>query len=63
MLFLKILIIVCIVVTGGIMLGGVLSMSRGGDFNKKHGNKLMRARVIAQGVTLALIVLYLLMYA
>ena len=45
------------------MLSGVLSMSRGGDFNKKHGNKLMRARVIAQGVTLALIVLYLLMYA
>ncbi len=40
---------------------GVLSMARGGEFNAKYGNKLMRARVIAQFVALALMVLAFLM--
>ena len=29
---------------------GIFSMLRGGEFNKKWGNKLMRARVILQGI-------------
>ncbi|MFC7048383.1 HIG1 domain-containing protein [Emcibacter nanhaiensis] len=62
MLILKLLIILGIIVTGGIMLLGVASMSKGGDFNKKHGNQLMRARIIAQFVTLLLIAIYLLAY-
>lgn len=41
-----------------IVLGlGMFSMTRGGEFNKKYGNKLMKARVILQGVTLALLAL------
>ncbi len=40
---------------------GVLTMARGGEFNAKYGNKLMRARVIAQFVALALMVLAFLM--
>ncbi len=36
---------------------GMFSMTRGGEFNKKYGNKLMKARVILQGVTLALLAL------
>ena len=32
---------------------GVLSMAKGGEFNKKHGNKLMRLRVILQGAAVA----------
>ncbi|NBB82554.1 MAG: twin transmembrane helix small protein [Alphaproteobacteria bacterium] len=31
---------------------GVVGMARGGDFNAKYGNKLMRARVVLQGVAL-----------
>ncbi|WP_417316879.1 twin transmembrane helix small protein [Emcibacter sp.] len=62
MTILKILIVLSIIVTGGIMLVGVASMSKGGEFNKKHGNRLMRARIIAQFVTLLMIVLYLLSY-
>ncbi len=60
--WLLILIIIGIFITGGIMLMGVASMSQGGDFNKKNGNKLMIARVISQFITLALVVLYLLFY-
>ena len=27
---------------------GLIGMARGGDFNRKHGNRLMRWRVMAQ---------------
>ncbi len=36
---------------------GLFSMVKGGEFNKKYGNKLMQARVIMQGVALALLAL------
>jgi len=36
---------------------GLFAMVRGGDFNEKYGNKLMRMRVTLQGVALALFVL------
>ena len=36
---------------------GIISMLRGGDFNKRWGNKLMRARVILQGLAIVLILL------
>jgi hypothetical protein len=39
---------------------GMVAMSKGGDFNKKYGNKLMRLRVVLQGIALILFVLALL---
>jgi hypothetical protein len=36
---------------------GIFSMARGGAFNAKYGNILMRARVISQFVAVALMVL------
>ena len=36
---------------------GLISMIKGGEFNKKYGNKLMRARVTLQGIALGLFVL------
>ncbi len=40
---------------------GLFSMTRGGDFNAKYGNMLMRARVVCQFVAIALIALAFLM--
>jgi len=40
---------------------GVVGMLRGGEFNRKYGNKLMRLRVLLQGVALLMIVLFLLL--
>ena len=37
---------------------GVVGMLRGGAFNRRYGNGMMRLRVILQGVAVALIVLY-----
>ncbi len=36
---------------------GIVGFIRGGAFNEKYGNKLMRARVIMQGVALAMFAL------
>lgn len=38
---------------------GFYAMARGGEFNKKYGNRLMRYRVILQGVALLLLALIL----
>lgn len=38
---------------------GLISMSKGGEFNKRYGNKLMRLRVILQAVTIALFMAYM----
>ena len=36
---------------------GIFSLIKGGEFNKKYGNKLMQLRVLLQGVALALLAL------
>lgn len=36
---------------------GLFAMAKGGEFNEKHGNKLMRMRVMLQGLALALLAL------
>lgn len=36
---------------------GLISMVKGGEFNQKYGNKLMRARVLMQGAALLLFAL------
>ena len=40
-----------------IMALGIVSMVKGGEFNKKYGNAIMRWRVMLQGATLALLAL------
>ncbi len=39
---------------------GVVGMARGGDFNQRYGNRLMRLRIVLQGVALLLFALALL---
>jgi len=36
---------------------GLVTMARGGEFNEKYGNKLMRMRVTLQGLALLFFVL------
>ena len=39
---------VALAATLAVLIAGVLTMLRGGEFNKKYGNKLMRLRVACQ---------------
>ena len=43
-----------------VLLVGVASMFRGGDFNRKYANKLMRLRVLLQALALALFAIFML---
>ena len=40
-----------------VLLIGIISMIKGGEFNKRWGNKLMRARVALQAFAVLLIIL------
>ncbi len=49
--------VVCLAVLA-ILLFGIGSFGVGGDFNRRNANRLMRWRIIAQAVAIALIVLF-----
>jgi hypothetical protein len=58
---LPVAVVIGMVVTALTMFVGVFSMSRGGEFNRKWSNKLMRFRVLFQGITVALLLLLVLL--
>ena len=52
------LVIIGLISTVFVVGTGMVSMFRGGGFNQKYGNILMRCRIIAQGTTVALLALW-----
>ena len=46
-----------------VLLIGIISMLKGGEFNKRWSNKLMRARVALQGLAVILILLTAYLFA
>ncbi|MEM1362587.1 MAG: twin transmembrane helix small protein [Pseudomonadota bacterium] len=42
----------------GILLVGIGGFAKGGDFNRKHANRIMRYRLAAQFVAVILIVVF-----
>ncbi|UEM01319.1 twin transmembrane helix small protein [Skermanella rosea] len=51
------LLVVAMLAVLGALFVGLFAMVRGGEFNDKYGNRMMRLRVILQGVALVLFVL------
>ena len=47
-----ILIVAAMLSVAGILLWGVITMARGGEYNKKNSNKIMRYRIVFQAVAL-----------
>ena len=41
-----------------ILMIGIGGFARGGDFNRKHANRIMRYRIYAQAAAIAMILLY-----
>ncbi|MEO1538410.1 MAG: twin transmembrane helix small protein [Pseudomonadota bacterium] len=54
-----VVLIACLVVLG-ILLTGVSGFAKGGDFNRKHANRIMRYRIYAQFAAVALILVFVL---
>ncbi len=46
--------------TLGVLGVGLVGMARGGEFNRKYGNKLMRWRIVLQGLAVVLLALLVL---
>lgn len=49
-----VLFIVAAITTLCVLFAGLFVMARGGEANRKYGNKLMRWRIMAQAVALVL---------
>ena len=56
-----ILVAISVLIVLGILLMGIGTFGKGGDFNRKHANKIMRWRIILQAIAVALIVLFVYM--
>lgn len=50
-------IVAAVIGTAAVLLFGVLTMARGGEFNRRNSNKLMRLRILMQAIAIALIML------
>lgn len=57
--FIFFLIPIALAATAIILFVGIYSLARGGAFAKQHSNKLMRLRVAAQAIAIALMMLFL----
>lgn len=53
-----IVVAVAVLVVLGILMVGIGGFAKGGEFNRKHGNRIMRYRIIAQAVAVVLILLF-----
>jgi hypothetical protein len=53
-----ILVLAAVLIVAGILLFGIGSFSKGGDFNRRNANRIMRWRIIAQFVAVCLIMLF-----
>lgn len=56
-----VVVAVAVVLVLLILLTGVGGFAKGGEFNKKHANRIMRYRIYAQFVAVVLIVLFVLL--
>ncbi len=52
--FFVVLVVIAMLATLGVLIVGIIGMAQGGEFNRRYANKLMRARVVLQGVAIAL---------
>ena len=57
-----VLIAIALAATLVVLAAGLISMFRGGEFNRKYGNLLMRARIGTQLTTVALLLIWFLAF-
>jgi preprotein translocase subunit SecG len=53
-----VLVIISMAVVAIVLLTGIGGFGRGGEFNKKYANKIMRLRIVAQFVAVLLILAF-----
>ncbi|MGR3676561.1 MAG: twin transmembrane helix small protein [Paracoccaceae bacterium] len=53
-----ILVVLAVLAVAVVLMIGIGGYAKGGEFNKKYANKVMRLRIIMQAVAVILILLY-----
>ncbi len=53
-----VIVAIAVLVVLVILMFGIGGFARGGDFNRKHANRVMRWRIIAQAVAIVLVLLF-----
>jgi len=51
----KLILFIALAIVAGILGWGVVTMARGGDYNVKNSNRIMRYRIIFQAIALVVI--------
>ena len=54
------LLLIAMLATLAVLVVGLIGFFQGGEFNRKYGNKLMRARVTLQFIAVILLILVML---
>lgn len=57
-----IVLLVLMAITALVLVGGLIFMARGGEANRKYGNKAMILRVVFQALALAVMAVLLLVF-
>ncbi|TYB88442.1 twin transmembrane helix small protein [Oceaniovalibus sp. ACAM 378] len=52
------IVVVAVVAVAAILMFGIGTFAKGGDFNRKHANRIMRWRLYAQALAVVLILLF-----
>lgn len=55
---LLVLLLIAMIAVVGALIFGLIAMAKGGEFNRKYGNKMMRWRVAIQAFAVILIVIF-----
>lgn len=56
---LPILLFAAVALTLAVLVVGIVSMARGGEFNRRNANRLMRLRVLFQAIAIAIVIFIL----
>ncbi len=59
---LTIILVLTLAAVLGVLLLGIYSMGRGGEFNRKYGNLLMRWRIVLQFLAVGIMMLLFYIY-
>ena len=54
-----VIVVIAVLAVAVVLMLGIGGFAKGGAFNKKYSNKLMRLRILMQAIAVALILLYI----
>jgi hypothetical protein len=55
---LLLIVLLAVLIVAGVLFFGIGTFGKGGEFNRRNANRIMRWRIYAQAVAIALILLY-----